>query len=101
MAMSFTGRQNVPNHFRITCQRRMGFASSHLNRIQRVSCQDEKRLIVFSAEEDLGGAPGNFDDAYLPACRIVDKDLALGDVDIAGCVTNRTLAALLGKELQV
>jgi hypothetical protein len=79
----------------------MAFASSHLNRVERVSCQDEERLIVFSAEQDVDGALRNFDDAYLPAFRIVDKDLALGDVDVAGCVTDGALAALLGKELQV
>jgi hypothetical protein len=41
--------------------------SSHLNRIKRVSRQNEERLIVLSAEEDVDGALRNFEDAYLPA----------------------------------
>ena len=56
------------------------------DRVERVSCQDEKRLIVLSAEEDVDGALRSFDDAYLLACRVVDKDLACGDVDVAGSV---------------
>ena len=66
--------------------------------MKRVSRQMEERLIVLSAEEDVDAALRNFEDAYLPACRVLDQDLALGDLDVAGSAADGAPAALLDKK---
>ena len=61
--------------------------------------EDEERFAVRAAEDELQRALGHVDLRDLLALGRVDKDLAVGDIDIAVAVGGDTLAAALREGL--
>ena len=62
---------------------------------------DQKRLCVLATEYQAQGAIGNMDTGDWFATRVVDVDVAFGDVDVSGAIGGDTGFAALGEEAGV
>src|SRR5580698_9798792 len=63
--------------------------------------KDEEGAAVGAAEDDVDRALGNVDLGDLLARRIVDDDLAVGDVDVAFAIDGDALAAAVDEGFEV
>ena len=64
-------------------------------------CQDEKRLTILAAKDQVDRALWNLDGPNLFAAGIKNKDVSRRQVDISLAVLDDTFAPLLSKQLQV
>ena len=62
--------------------------------------EDEERMSVLAAKQQLQGSLRHFDSIRPVAGRIVHENVARRDIDIPLCIRRYTLSALLGEKLQ-
>ncbi len=75
--------------------------SAHFRREDYVMREDEERLSIGAAENELQRTLGNVDLRDLLADRRVDEDLAIGYIDIFVVVDGYTLASTLRERLEI
>lgn len=63
--------------------------------------EDEQRLTVLAAEDELQWTLRHFDSAGFLAIRGIDEDLAVGDVNAAGGIGHDTFAAAFREHLKI
>ena len=63
--------------------------------------EDEERVVVRTAEDDVDGSLRHIDLSNLRAFGVVDKDLPVDDVNIAAIIDGHTFPAAFGKDLEV
>ena len=75
--------------------------SAQLGCEERMLGKDEQRAAAGAAEYDVGGTLGHVDAGDLLACRIVDEDLSVGNVDVPFAIDCDAFAAAVGERLQI